>query len=181
MDNDLTNEGDLNLNIEDTEDEQKSGKKKLSLKLVIIIGVVVLIVGGAVVAWSVFSKKEVEETSDNEVIEEQADVQKELSDYFETIVTLGLFEVKLADMGGDKNFKTLIELDVDDPAVGDEIKRRIFQIESSVKSMMGSKTLLELQGVDGKIILKTEIINYLNQTLETGKVRNLYFSEYLIM
>ena len=46
--------------------------------------------------------------------------------------------------------------------------------------LLSSKSLDEIQTVEGKIALRQELIQRINQILTTGKIRNLYFTEFVI-
>lgn len=171
---------DLNLNIGEPDDEKE--KKKISPKQGLILFLVVLMVVGAVVAFLLLNKTAETETHTAPV--EQAleikPIKPRGAKVFSLIVHLGSFEVQLGDLGGDRAFKVGIELDVDSPALDREIIQRASQINTTVKTLLGAKTFNEIQSVEGKIILKNELIANLNRMLETGKVRNIYFSEFII-
>lgn len=175
----LKHDDDLNLNIGEP-DEEKKVKKPLGLKPILIGLLVVLILGGAGATWLFLGKTKAHESETVEKPVEKKIRKSVKTIFFGDIIKLGTFEVQLGDMGGELSFKVGIELDVDSPTLNQEITRRSIQIESTVKALLGNKTYDEIQGVDGKIILKNELIATLNRMLETGKVRNVYFSEFLI-
>jgi flagellar FliL protein len=60
------------------------------------------------------------------------------------------------------------------------LKLRQPQLRDVVLLLLSSKTLEEIQGTEGKIILRRELVLRINQVLQKGKIRNLYFTEFVI-
>jgi flagellar protein FliL len=184
MTDDLSVDNDLNLNIDEPEDETKKGKglNGLFKNKVVLAGILlVLILGGAGTAWFLMDTPQKTQEAPPE---EKHPIQRDAGNqkvFFPGILTLGSFESPLGDMGGVRTLKITVELSVDSPAIAQEIQRRSFQIKSTVVSLMAHKTFSEIQGADGKILLKNELIAGLNRLFETGKIRNLYFSTFLIL
>ncbi|MBU1168208.1 MAG: flagellar basal body-associated FliL family protein [Proteobacteria bacterium] len=183
MANRLKQDDELSLHIEEPNDEKgiKKGAKALFRNRYVLIALIVLVLGGSAAGWFLFIKAK---DKSPEIVVNQAEKRQPIIRspmLFRDIIDLGSFEVRLGDMGGDLSFKIRIELDVDSPDLGREISRRSAQIERSIKALMINKTYNEIQGTDGKIILKNELIASLNRMLQTGKVRNIYFSEFIII
>jgi len=88
--------------------------------------------------------------------------------------------VNLNDPGGKRYLKTDIELEYTSEEVGVELQRRLPQLRDLILLQLSSKGLDDIQSVDGKIALRRELIQRINQTLTSGKVRNLYFTEFVI-
>jgi flagellar FliL protein len=93
---------------------------------------------------------------------------------------LDTFVVNLNDPGGKRYLKTNIELEYVGDAVGEELGRRLPQLRDVVLLLLSSKSLDEIQTVDGKIALRQELIQRINQILTSGKIRNLYFTQFVI-
>jgi len=45
---------------------------------------------------------------------------------------------------------------------------------------LSSKTLDEIRSIDGKVELKNALIKRINQVLKQGKIRNLFFTQFVI-
>ncbi|GAB6095893.1 hypothetical protein JCM14469_21460 [Desulfatiferula olefinivorans] len=175
----FTIDDDLSLNIGEPDDDKSGGKKPPVRKIMMVVLIVLIVVGVAGTLIMLASSPDPAPLP----IEEPVDTQpmpRKASTVFPTLVHLGSFDVQLGDLGGDRVFKVGIELDTDSPDLAGELTRRAVQVKGMITSLLGTKTLSEIQGADGKIILKNELIANLNRMLETGKVRNLYFSEFII-
>lgn len=177
----MKQDDDLTLTIGEPDDDKeapKGLKALLSSKLFIVAVVLVLAVGGATV-WTIMKKPADEEPVKEEpALEIPKQTVKQV--FFPNIVDLGMFEVPLGDQGGSLALKVGLRIEASTPALKQEVERRAVQVRGTVKSVIEIKTLKELTGVDGKILLKNELAAALNRTLETGKTLNVYFYEYLI-
>jgi len=97
-----------------------------------------------------------------------------------SIFSLESFVVNLSDPGGKRYLKTKIELEYTNENLREQLKSRMPQIKDSIILILSSKLLEDVQGVEGKIALRNELIRKINQLLYKGKIRNLYFTEFVI-
>jgi len=165
--------------VEEVEESEKSEKKKKSPMLFIIIGLVaVLLVGGGVLGFIFLSSGSEKDEPLPEKTEESG---------IGLIYALQTFVVNLKDEGGKRYLKTRIELeygkseDVEgSEAATNEIKARLPQLRDVILLLLSNKAMEEIQGIDGKIALRNELIMRINQILKTAKIRNLFFTEFVI-
>jgi flagellar FliL protein len=54
------------------------------------------------------------------------------------------------------------------------------QIRDSILMLIGNKTYDELQDIQGKKQLQAELISKLNSILRTGKVKEIYFTDFIV-
>jgi flagellar FliL protein len=54
------------------------------------------------------------------------------------------------------------------------------QIRDAILLLIGNKTFAELSDLQGKLQLRAEIIARLNKLLTTGKVKGIYFTEFVV-
>lgn len=155
-------------------EETTEPKKKSSLKLVIILLVVVLLMGGGVVGWMMMQGGQEASSAGGGSGAASQDVVQSIS------YPMATFVVNLNDPGGKRYLKTKIDLEYTDEKLGDELKQRLPQLRDMILLLLSSKTLEDIQGIDGKIALRTELITHINQILTTGKIRNLYFTQFVI-
>jgi flagellar FliL protein len=66
-----------------------------------------------------------------------------------------------------------------DPAT-EEVNQRMPQIRDSILLLIGNKTYEELQDLQGKKQLKAELISKLNSILHKGKVKDIYFTDFVV-
>ena len=159
------------------EAEEQEEKKGSALKF-IIIGVLVLVLGaGGFFGWMFFFSGDDELPADEAAVANEAAVKEASMGH---TFPLDTFVVNLNDPGGKRYLKTKIELEYVDELLGDELKQRLPQLRDVILLLLSSKGLDEIQGVEGKISLRREMIQRINQTLKAGKVRNIYFTQFVI-
>lgn len=107
--------------------------------------------------------------------------KKDIPNVFETVYILPTLEIPFDVQGKEKTFKVDIRIEMDRPELAVEFNDRKEMIQGAVRSVLAGKTLAELEGAEAKIRLKMALIAELNRRLETGKVRNIYFTDFLIM
>lgn len=62
----------------------------------------------------------------------------------------------------------------------DEINKRMPQIRDSILLLVGNKTFEELQDLQGKKQLKAELKSKINSFLQTGKIKAIYFTDFVV-
>jgi flagellar FliL protein len=66
-----------------------------------------------------------------------------------------------------------------DPAT-EEVTQRMPQIRDSILLLISNKTYEELSDLQGKKQLKAELISKLNSILHKGKVKDIYFTDFVV-
>jgi flagellar FliL protein len=153
------------------------GKKKLIILSAIIL--IVLISASLILYLFLFKGKATKKTELPNPAESITQTKKTIP--FENIWPMGELSVTLSGMSGGKTLRVTIELDLVNPETKDELSKRAVQIKSYIENLLVSKTVMEVSSTEGKIILRNEIIKKLNNTLDTGKVRTIYFTDFLII
>ena len=154
------------------------GKKKNTLFIVIGLVVVLLLVGGGgAVYFLVLQKPEpAAEHAGGDAKHEGA--AKSPTSLGET-VELPPFIVNLAGEGG-RFIKIVVVLQVSSAAAKEELTNRAPQIKDSVISVLSSKTPDEVLTPEGKLELKLEIVKRINQSLTSGVVTEMFFTEFVV-
>jgi len=142
--------------------------------IIVIIGVVVLLVAVGVAAYLLGSKSaqsapvaaEVEETEKVEGVGPMVDVTD--------------FIINILDKNETRYLKAAITLELDNDETVIEVNERMPQIRDSVLLLVGNKTFAELNDLQGKLQLRAEIIVRLNKLLKKGKVKGIYFTEFVV-
>lgn len=148
-------------------------KKKLPLKPIIIVVAVLLIAGGVVGGLMLGGDKKLTGLT--------AGKEKTgLEALGESIFGMEIFVVNLNDPGGKRYLKTKINLEYAGVELTDELRLRQPQLRDMILLLLSSKTIDEIQGIEGKITLRRELITRINQALQKGKIKNLYFTEFVI-
>ena len=160
--------------------EKKPEKKKnLPLKWIISGIVAVALLSGGILGYLLLSKSPAENA---EVPGATAGIGKIITPSGGTsqIFPLESFVVNLNDPGGKRYLKTTIELESFGKGFAQEIQSKIPQIKDAIVLILSSKSLADIQGIDGKISLRKALILKLNTIMKQNKIRNLYFTEFVI-
>jgi flagellar FliL protein len=163
---------------EDREPEGEAEKKGFPLKLVILLVVVLGLGGGGFYAWKsgmlnrFLGGEKQAHASKGEKKEVPLDVGPTRS--------LETFIVNLADPQGRRYLKVKMDLELSDEKVMPELDKRLPQLRDTILTTLCSKTYDEIGTLEGKMQLRMEIMARLNQLLKAGKIRNLYFTEFIV-
>lgn len=146
-------------------------KKKL---IIILVAVLLLVVGGGAAFFLLGNQ---EEKLDPEA--EAAALAKQAK-AVGPMVNIDAFIVNILDDEENRYLKAAITIEVDAPPTADEINSRLPQIQDAILLLIGNKTFAELRDMQGKMQLRAELINRLNEILSRGKVKRIYFTDFVI-
>jgi len=153
--------------------ESGGSKKKL---IIIIAAVLVLLIGVGVGAFLFLGGEKDEKISPEE---EQAMLEKQAKEVG-PMVNIDTFIINILDDQESRYLKAAITLEVDSEAASMEINSRMPQIKDAILLLIGSKTFGELNDLQGKIQLRAELINKVNSILLNGKVKRIYFTDFVV-
>jgi flagellar protein FliL len=154
------------------------GKKK---KMIIIIGAAVLVFLIVIGAGTFFflkkshtEKKEIDPAQNVPVpqLNNKADIGP--------MVDIPEFVVNIISADGNHYVKTSLTLELTNQQGKDEITQRMPQIRDAILLLIGNKTFEELQDLEGKKQLKAELMSKINGFLQAGKVKSIFFTEFVV-
>lgn len=151
---------------------EREVKNPLSLKVLIIFGLVlVLAVGGVVFAVVKFmlpqSQTATQETKKEEVVGSSLDA--------------GEFITNLADKDDVRFIKVKVVLELNETKIDNEkMKEKEGAIRDTILSILRKKTSDEVQGSEGLSKLRGEIKDALNKKVFGGKLMNVYFTDFVV-
>jgi len=96
------------------------------------------------------------------------------------VFTMDTFIVNLADPGGKRYLRITIALEVEREEVVEELKKRLPQVKHKILMILPEKKVEDLQSAEGKNATMNEIMSQLNALLPNGKIKHLYFTEFVI-
>lgn len=96
------------------------------------------------------------------------------------MVKIDEFIVNIISEEGSHYVKTSMTLEMDNAAVVEEATTRMPQIRDSVLLLIGNKTFEELQDLQGKKQLKAEITTKINSFLQSGQIKSIYFTDFVV-
>jgi len=156
------------------ENEEKP-KKKSKLLLFIILGVVILLAaGGGFFAYTTFF------AAKPEVAQQFADIPTDLPDPVGEIITLEPFVVNLADPKGKRYLKLKLSLETDSLEAGERVLKIAPKLRDIVIMMLTSLAFEEVMTPEGKLRIRDELIERFNRAARPDKIRNIYFSEFVV-
>jgi flagellar FliL protein len=157
-------------------------KKPLrSFKIILITGaglLILLVLGGALVSFIFTSSS----SGDSPLMEKMKGMvsgwKKPGGPNSPAFYKMEPFLVNLADPGRLRYLK--VTLHVETNQKGEEFQKRLPQSRDSVLTLLSSKKSRDLMTSEGKNALREEIKEKMNQLLVETKVRNIYFTEFVI-
>jgi flagellar FliL protein len=158
----------------DEKSPEEGGKSKK--KLIIIIVVLLLLIGGGAGAFFFLKGGDEEKISPEE---EQAQLEAQ-AQQVGPMVKLESFIVNIIDDEESRYLKAAITLEVDADPASLELSQRMAQVQDAILLLIGNKTYAELSDLQGKIQLRAELINKINSLLKQGKVKRIYFTDFVV-
>lgn len=179
---------------EETAPEEEGKKKKGNMLLFIIIGVLVLIlIIGGVVAFLMMGNDEAAakggEATKHEASaapEEKHASNAEASGGEEASTEIGLmfpletFTVNLLSESGRRYLKVVMNLEMGGKELSPELEEKKPVFRDIIIRILSSKSLEEISTIKGKEKLKEEIVNEINPRLKDGKVKHVYFTDFVV-
>ncbi len=90
------------------------------------------------------------------------------------------FIVNLNDSGGKRFLKLTMSVEAEGQALADEINAKMPQFRDIILLLLSSMSYDDISTLDGKMRLRQQMLNRLNTQLSAGKVKNIYFSEFVV-
>lgn len=170
---------------DNTEKNKQGGKSKIVLILVVII-VLLVIGGGGFVAYKMFLAPVAQQNAGDgtEAVnaEDPLGVTQKKSSEAGVMYEIPAFVVNLADPAGTKYLR--ISLSFELPSLNKklplEIDSRLPKIKDTIITTLSAKTLEEIATSQGKISLKQELLRRVNGILTSGKVMDIYLTEFVV-
>ena len=96
------------------------------------------------------------------------------------MVEMDSFIVNLRDREGKRYLKAKINFEVPSEAVKQEFSTRKPQIRDVILILLSAKSFAEISRLEGKMQLKEELMARVNQVLSSGRVTNVFFTEFVV-
>lgn len=158
------------------EEKKKGGKLKLIFALVVVLAI---LGGGGFAAWKFFLQPKAADdaanATGNDTVKQEEPVQAGGQ-----LVTLDSFVVNLSDPMGRRYLKTTMDVEVANAAAAAELTAAMPRVKDTLLLLLSSKSFEDISSMDKKIELKNDIVNRLNQIIGKNKVRNVYFTEFVV-
>ncbi len=152
------------------EEEKGKGKSKKFLKWIIIGTVILIIIIAGFAGWKYFQKS----WASKEKAEKESTVQ--IGDIWD----MGALIVNLMDGSGERYLKVTIKVETTTKECSSELNTLKPKILNDMLDLLSSKKYTDIVGYDGKQQLRDEIMLRLNNYLSMGRVKQIYFTEFVI-
>lgn len=162
-------------------EKQEPLPKKKSIILWVILGCAVVVIGiGGYFGWTLFVKKETNESNDKTKISEAA--AKNKPEEGRIIFPLESFIVNLMDNtgSGKRYLKATIELEIGSEAEKKKVESYKTQMKDTILMLLSSRSFEEIKTVEGKLDLKQSVLFQINQMVGENTVKKIYFTEFVV-
>jgi flagellar protein FliL len=183
-----------------TEEGEKKKSGNMLLIIIIAVLVLILIIGGVVAVMMMGNNDAAAEAgkgAKTEVAAEGHAAEGEASDKGEAkaseakkggeeltevgiMFPLDTFTVNLLSESGHRYLKLQLTLEMSGKELSPELEEKKPVFRDIIIRILSSKSLEEISTVKGKEKLKEEIVEDLNTRLKDGKVKSLYFTDFVV-
>ncbi len=162
--------------------EEATPKKKSKLLLILIILIVLLAAGGGAAYFFLFKKKPAPPPKQaGQAPAPAAAPAGPNAPPMKTIIDhLSTFIVNLADQSGSRYLKVTMDLSLSNEAVKKEIEDKMPMVRDTIITILSNKYYNDIATPAGKLTLKRELISRLNVMLTTGRILDIYFTEFVV-
>ncbi len=158
------------------EEKKESSSGKLKLILLVFGGIILLLAVGAAAYLLGASKSGTRTDSSSAANLTQSQEHAAIG----PMVNIDDFIINILDKNETRYLKAAITIELHNPEAAIEVTERMAQIRDAILLLIGNKTFAELSDLQGKLQLRAEIIARLNKILTKGKVKGIYFTEFVV-
>lgn len=177
------------------EGEETKKSSKMLLIIIIAVLVLILVIGGVIVALmsgggeesGASQHKEASAHTEEAPSEgEHAQAEKSGGNGGESLSEVGImfpmeiFTVNLLSESGRRYLKVEMNLEVEGEELVLELESKKPVLRDIIIRILSSKSLEEVSTIKGKETLKSEMVNELNQRIKDGKIKNIYFTDFVV-
>jgi flagellar FliL protein len=147
--------------------------KKGKGKLLVVAGGVLVLAGGGIAAWRLGL---LSHGAPAEAKEETKDENPSVG----ALLPLDPFIANLADEDGKRYLKATLQVEFFAAQVPPDFNARMPQMRDLLLTLFTNKLFTEIRTPQGKALLRDEIINRMNRTLNKDVVKAVYFTEFIV-
>ncbi|WP_310598943.1 flagellar basal body-associated FliL family protein [Desulfobulbus sp.] len=164
---------------EKAEEPKKGDKKKL---IIIAAAVLVPLLAGGGYYFLMYKPKQEEMLRKQQEESKAAALIKPVPEEAKIgpMVEIKEFIVNIIGTDAPHYVKASLSLELDKDSTVDEVNRRMPQIRDTILLIIGNKTFEELQDIQGKNQVKAELKSKINSFLKTGKINNIYLTDFVV-
>ncbi len=161
---------------ENPEAPEEGGKKSKKILIIVLVLILLLLGGGGFGVYYFFLAPKSPSPEELAAIEAEKNKRPDILPVF----SLKPFVVNLADSKGRRYLKVTMKLELSSDELLEEVEKRQPQIRDVILTLLSSKTSDEVNSMEGKFLLREEIIKRVNTFLITGKITKIYLEEFVV-
>ncbi len=165
--------------VEMTEETTKSGGSWKKPLIIISLVVLILLIGVGIAGFILYNK-ETPLADEKETAPDAPTVELTQSADIGPMVDIEEFIVNIISADSNHYVKASLTLELTNEESREELTKRMPQTRDAILLLLGNKTYEELQDLQGKKQLKAELINRINSFLQSGKVKSIYFTNFVV-
>ena len=96
------------------------------------------------------------------------------------IFPLDTFIVNLADPNGNRYLRVTMKLELKSDEQTEQVEKRLPQLRDGILMILPTKKYTDINSVEGKTVLRDQIMASINNLLKEGSVTNIYFTEFVV-
>lgn len=172
----------------DTAEKNKQGGKSNIVLVLVVILVLLVVGGGGFFAYKMFLAPAANQGAGADDVVDTVNAEDPLGVTQKKSAEAGImyevppFVVNLADPAGTKYLRIALSFEL--PSLNKklplEIDARLPKIKDTIITTLSAKTLEEIATSQGKISLKQELLRRVNGILTSGKVMDIYLTEFVV-
>ena len=174
--------------------EEKKSSKMLMI-IIIAVLVLILVIGGVIVALMSGGEEEAAASGHKEASahgeekpaeDEHAKSEKSGGHGEESLSEVGimfpleLFTVNLLSESGRRYLKVEMNLELEGEELALELETKKPVLRDVIIRILSGKSLEEVSTIKGKETVKEEILTDLNARVKDGKIKNVYFTDFVV-
>ncbi len=158
---------------------EQPGNKKKNLIIIGSATLVLLLVIAAVLYFFVFRTKPVPPEEQDPGLKVPVPEISQNSD-IGPMVDIKEFIVNIISEDESHYVKAALTIELNKDEAVDEVNKRMPQIRDAILLLVGNKTYEELHDLQGKKQLKAELVSKINSFLQQGKIKAIYFTDFVV-
>ena len=96
------------------------------------------------------------------------------------LVDIESFVINILEEEQTRYLKAALTIEVDSEGTADRLQSRMPQVRDAILLLIGNKTFDEVRDLQGKLQLRAELVDRLNNLLPNGEVRKIYFTDFVV-
>lgn len=164
------------------EKEETTKKSGGNMVLIIIIALLILLLaGGGLAAFLLLGSSEpAPMPSQSNPVSNQSPARSTNMLSIGPVYPMDQFIVNLLSESGGRYLKVTLDIELDNDKLAAEMDMKRSLVRDIIIRTLSAKTYEEISTLKGKDRLKDEMVSKLNEVLADGRVRNIFFTDFVV-